>query len=1601
MKSLSKKITLLFVLFSLALSAALVGACTGGKTYTLTLDPDGGTLSTTSLELKEGANISEAVKDLIPVKEGLVFGAWFEGDVGLSENRKMPAEDLTLTAKYKVGYTVEVYLYSGSSYALSAANTFTGSDYVGREITVQAPSIGGYVFSAAHALGVRTRVLSEIAAENVFKLYFNPVDADKLTYQPNAPQGTTVKGGVADTLAGADGKAVVAENGFRITGYRFAGWSTTTSGSVSYVPGDTVSPSGSLVLYAVWDQGYSDRFGGSDYIYLPQTEAGVAVLSRGSTEFKGSVTGNYFAFELPSGDTLPGRIFSDNRTFAYVQENLKGTYTYRSCYFNDDYALDDTDTIEIDEYGTATHRYKTDGTAYSDVGIVTYYGDEYLFSITAGTNLGNVFAFITDKSGEIPTFSSTYGEAGVYNEFLTGDGVSGYFGEGDIVLDGYGHIYFYTSIFTGIYWVEDIYSNGSSLMIYKIGATLKDNAYDQARDLLGFDVVDGYFNLSFYTMPMDETTGVYIRPKAEAGEYESDAGEKLLLDGYRLFGDSAKYTNSDGTTVSGTYSVFATPQNKLLINLTVNTAAGVPTGEVLTFELSADEKGDIVFALYEAQETSVEYILLEDSAFSYTLVLVLYDGLYDETANTRRASLLLELTQGKSDYLEVATGYVDYTVLNSDGATLYTFHRVEMKNGALASEIPSGFTFMLASTYDNSYFSRYIYYVYEYSYTDGDGKTTTKVNYTVVEDANGTDAKIWYMEVGVNTLGSLYFAADENVYAGGFIVDTTSYYFGNVGTFAYYDSFFGRYEYLYFELELNGNGLPAAFLRIDELEYPVYSMGANGVVDGTVRLILRGEEAIWSANGFSTEVDDQVRGTVRYSGNTAFGERIVEIVNEDEIVVFTGVLDFISYLDFYTYVDIWVYYPYQAGTQGEYTAAAGTLVTDGYHRARYLTDSGVALGTYSMSSDGKVLIFNADGETIYFALDGDTFRVLDGVYGSYNFYYQGDWYILSFDGQGNIGALIGNIPVGSGIYNVIDPAVPIVTVFLELEEVVTLTLALGIDGFVLLDEALHGVFVGEDWSVLEINGYGSGSYYAADGSRGVSVYYDVVSSSDGYLALRDENFNYYYFVLDPVSHTFRLPKTTGDVTYYASDFTALAFSEEGEMYLQNGSGYYDILGDTIRLYLREGDTFFYRTVDIAAPAGKGDCIVEGKTYYYWESGTSVTFTGTVELMGGETAFNETATLTFTPNGEPLFYVEGKFTVCGEEYVVTVVNRYLDYVANGYKGLALYDETIYEYSPFTEYTFNPNGGSTFTVRGGVVETKMYDGFEYDDDSLSEEDRSYLTEHYIGFGPIRLSDTTVSGSLYVKSGKLTFSDALVEKTYYDSADMGYRYMAVFEAGGTTYAVHYYKYDGDYWLYMIATYENVETSGYTVGVSRYFYSSGGFTFPSGVKVGTPFNLTLYEGVGNAREIVEAYNSMFNYDGKSGWLLALGTYNVSEDAGELGSIYEIVFADDTLKAVTVTEYAVMQATGTTSGVNYFANFFIDDGKIAGVASLATNVGGGYGFVGYTSVEHIEENVWVFHANDGFDYIMTLLTDDLGNYLTDNTGEYWQISLYTVQQGA
>ena len=138
---------------------------------TVTLDAMGGTLSTTSVQVKEGDSLYNAVSSLVPQKNGLAFGGWFEGNSEVTSGAVMGASDVTLTAKYKVQYTVEVYLQNADKTGYEKAETFTGTDFVG---AAYVPSVSQTGFTETENENAKTEgVLGENASENVFRHYFD------------------------------------------------------------------------------------------------------------------------------------------------------------------------------------------------------------------------------------------------------------------------------------------------------------------------------------------------------------------------------------------------------------------------------------------------------------------------------------------------------------------------------------------------------------------------------------------------------------------------------------------------------------------------------------------------------------------------------------------------------------------------------------------------------------------------------------------------------------------------------------------------------------------------------------------------------------------------------------------------------------------------------------------------------------------------------------------------------------------------------------------------------------------------------------------------------------------------------------------------------------------------------------------------------------------------------------------------------------------------------------------------------------------------------------------------------------------------------------
>ena len=256
--------------------------------YLLTLDADGGTLEKSGLWLKEGQNLAAAVKDLIPVKEGLTFGAWFSDGAELSARAAMPASSLTLTAKYRVGYVMQLFFenVAGNAY-VGGDKVAEGVGYCGDTVTAEAPVYDDFYLHEEGAIAgggtpVTSLTLGADAAKNVFRLYYDRARYN-IYYDAGIHPGSASEGTMSADEVVYGGKATVPACGFSAEGYRFAGWGSTAAGDAeeAYAPGKTFEVTGPKVLYAIWDKGYRDRFGSGDLIFFPRTDNGAAVLLRG------------------------------------------------------------------------------------------------------------------------------------------------------------------------------------------------------------------------------------------------------------------------------------------------------------------------------------------------------------------------------------------------------------------------------------------------------------------------------------------------------------------------------------------------------------------------------------------------------------------------------------------------------------------------------------------------------------------------------------------------------------------------------------------------------------------------------------------------------------------------------------------------------------------------------------------------------------------------------------------------------------------------------------------------------------------------------------------------------------------------------------------------------------------------------------------------------------------------------------------------------------------------------------------------------------------------------------------------------------------------
>lgn len=204
----------------------------------------------------------------------------------------MTSAGITLTARYRVGYTIEIYRQNLAQTGYEKdTDTVTGYEYAGISYSPEYALTGFTLADTADS--VNTLVLSSDASENVFKFYYDRNEYT-VTFHSNYPDGSGQEADSKNYTVVYGNEIELLPDMYVEEGYLLVGWSTRPTGRLMYstdfssvlrndtenLPVDAFIPSGNLELYAVWSEGYTDLFGGSDYIYLPEENAEVVYLSR-------------------------------------------------------------------------------------------------------------------------------------------------------------------------------------------------------------------------------------------------------------------------------------------------------------------------------------------------------------------------------------------------------------------------------------------------------------------------------------------------------------------------------------------------------------------------------------------------------------------------------------------------------------------------------------------------------------------------------------------------------------------------------------------------------------------------------------------------------------------------------------------------------------------------------------------------------------------------------------------------------------------------------------------------------------------------------------------------------------------------------------------------------------------------------------------------------------------------------------------------------------------------------------------------------------------------------------------------------------------------
>lgn len=652
------------------------------KTATLTLDAAGGVLETSVFELEAGEKVWRIVSQAVPSLTGAVFGGWFNGNSAVTENTVMPANGLTLTARYKASYVVEVYLedLNGEYGAPTDQVTFEGgSDWLGREVR-----LGASVLKAPEGFlldQTKTQPITLVAGENVYKAYFYRADG-YVYYFVNTPQGAEAEGEMDFATVTYGAPHTVSESLFTVRGYRFAGWSDSPEGEVVYAAGDEISQvKGTIMLYARWNYGATDAGGGADRIYLLMESPLKAVLER---PVLGEKTGSYdpdtrlFEFEIADGRTLKGRMHADGKGFAYFDSDMTLTLTQV------DGTAAGKATIALDGLDAAL--YTPENGAATEGSYTRVSPSVYQFSSESVR-----FRFRIEKSDGEDVFVMSDGYEGTY--YYYNGGIS----YPVVILDGFGAAAYLadseSSLLTGAYApsgeeIEVTYPNGDGEVRFlcRLGE-------EQGRTTSGDVVTVTVFYLA------DDTRGEYAIEDLSGAEtyfysdgfgkaYYGEGTERREVD-YVYYREHGYYVVIDGKiNYFGFVSMYLDGKNVFgCLNMTAKTG-GLAEHNTVWTEENARSGFTVKLRILDSRTAAIEVsmtngrwqrVITGENTYDEDAKIYHFaaDWFAPDTENIKYEQLLAPFygdfyykSQGTSSFVIADDAFSEYTVY--DGSAVYT-----------------------------------------------------------------------------------------------------------------------------------------------------------------------------------------------------------------------------------------------------------------------------------------------------------------------------------------------------------------------------------------------------------------------------------------------------------------------------------------------------------------------------------------------------------------------------------------------------------------------------------------------------------------------------------------------------------------------------------------------------------------------------------------------------------------------------------------------------------------------------------------------------------------------------------------------------------------